>query len=140
MRRPADAEAYRNTTIAEAQATAAKLQADATAYAERATAQGEADANEARATSLRAGNQELIAASRLIEQLPALVEAAARGIAGSNLTVLNGAQGVNELLAGLVGQGLSILELLKNSTTAATGELPAPDLNGRAAPKAASPQ
>ncbi len=54
----AEAEAYRNTTIATAQATAAKVQADAAAYAERATAQGEADANEARATSLRAGNQE----------------------------------------------------------------------------------
>jgi flotillin len=136
----AEAEAYRNTTIAQAQATAAKLQADAAAYAERATAQGEADANEARATSLRAGNQELIAASRLIEQLPALVEAAAQGIAGSNLTVLNGAQGVNELLAGLVGQGLSILELLKKSTAATVGELPGPDVNGRAAPKTVSPQ
>jgi flotillin len=139
----AEVEAYRDTTIAEAQAAAAKLQADAAAYAERATAQGEADANEARAASLRAGNQELIAASRLIEQLPALVEAAARGLAGSNLTVLNGAEGVNELLAGLVGQGLSILELLKKSTSAVAvtaGELPAPDVNGQAAPKATSPQ
>jgi flotillin len=72
--------------------------------------------------------------------LPALVEAASRGIAGSNLTVLNGAQGVNELLAGLVGQGLSILELLRNSTAVTTGELPPPDVNGKAAPKTVYPQ
>jgi flotillin len=115
----AEAEAYRNTTLAEARAAAAKVEADATAYAQRVTAEGEADANKAKAASLRAGNQQLIAASRLIEQLPALVEAAAGGLSGSNLTVLNGAQGVNEMLAGLVGQGLSILELLKNSTAPA---------------------
>jgi flotillin len=112
----AEAEAFRNTTLAGAQAAAARVQADAAAYSERTTAQGDADANEARAASLRSGNQELIAASRIIEQLPALVESAATGIAGSNLTVLNGAQGVNELLAGLVSQGLSILDLLRKST------------------------
>jgi flotillin len=118
----AEAEAYRDTTLAEAQATAAKVQADAAAYAQRVTAQGEADANEARAASLRCGNQELIAASRIIEQLPALVGAAARGLSNSNLTILNGAQGVSEMLAGLVGQGLSILELVKESTATAAGK------------------
>ena len=114
----AEAEAYRNTTLAEAEAQAARVRADATAHAERATAQGQADANKARAASLREGNQELIAANRIIEQLPALVEAAARGIADSNLTVLNGAAGVNEMIAGLVGQGLAVLDLLRSSTTA----------------------
>jgi hypothetical protein len=60
--------------------------------------------------------------------LPALVEAAARSISGSNLTILNGTQGVNEVLAGLVGQGLSILEVLRRSTVSASadGALPAP--------------
>jgi flotillin len=58
-------------------------------------------------------------------QLPELVEAAARGIAGSNLTVLNGAAGVNEMLAGLVGQGLAVLELLRASTSAASAGSPA---------------
>src|SRR5712671_6616304 len=101
----AEAEAFRNTTLADADAQAARVRADAAAHAERATAEGQADANNARAASLREGNQELIAANRIIEQLPELVEAAARGIAGSNLTVLNGAAGVNEVLAGLVGQG-----------------------------------
>ena len=71
----------------------------------------------------------LIAASSLIENLPALVEAAARGLAGANLTVLNGTQGVNEVVAGLVGQGISILDLLRKS--AVTPQ--APSANGTAA-------
>ncbi len=115
----AEAEAFRNTTLADADARAARVRADAAAHAERATAEGQADANNARAASLREGNQELIAANRIIEQLPELVEAAARGIAGSNLTVLNGAAGVNEVLAGLVGQGMAVLDLLRTSTSAA---------------------
>jgi flotillin len=121
----AEGEAYRQTTLADAQAQAAQVKADAEAHAERALARGEADANLARAESLRQGNQELIAANRLMENLPAIVEAASRGLAGANLTVLNGTQGVSEIVAGLVGQGMSILDLLKkaaangNGTTAA---------------------
>src|ERR1700760_3966541 len=109
----AEAEAYRQTTIAESEAAATRVRADAQAHAERSQAQGQADANEALAVSLRAGNQELIAASTLIENLPALVEAAARGLNGANLTVLNGTQGVNEIVAGPVGEGNSLLPLLR---------------------------
>jgi hypothetical protein len=61
-----------------------------------------------------------------------LVEAAARGLADSNLTILNGTQGVNEVVAGLVGQGLSILDTLKKSAAiTGHGASPAP---GSAAP------
>jgi flotillin len=135
----AEADAYRYTTIAEAEAQSARVRADAAAHAERATAQGEADANAARAASLREGNQELIAASRIIEQLPQLVEAASRGIAGSNLTVLNGASGVNEIIAGLVGQGLAVLDLLRTSTAAGalTKEPTAREVTPAAAARAA---
>jgi flotillin len=122
----ADAEAYRNTTLADADAKAVTVRAEAAAAAERATAEGEADANKARAASLREGNQELIAANRIIDELPALVEAAARSIAGSNLTILNGAQGVNEMIAGLVGQGLSVLDVLRKSTADAAASPPPP--------------
>jgi flotillin len=125
----AEAEAFRQTTLADSEAKATRLRADAQAHAERAQAEGQADANQALAASLREGNQELIAASSLIENLPALVEAAARGLAGANLTVLNGTQGVNEVVAGLVGQGISILDLLKKS--AVTPQ--APSTNGTAA-------
>ncbi len=131
----AEAQAYQSTTLAEAEAKAARIRADAAAHAERATAQGQADANNARAASLREGNQELIAASRLVEILPALVEAAARGLSDSNLTILNGTQGVNEVVAGLVGQGLSILDTLKKST-AVTGNGVSPPPVSRAPGKA----
>jgi flotillin len=114
----ADAEAYANTTLADAEAQAARVRADAAAHAERSTADGKADANRALAESLREGNQELIAASRIIEELPELVNAASRGIAGSNLTVLNGAAGVSEVLAGLMSQGMAVLDLLRSSTAA----------------------
>jgi regulator of protease activity HflC (stomatin/prohibitin superfamily) len=112
----ADGEAYRRKTLAEAEAQAARIQADAVAYAERTTAGARAEANRARAASLADGNQELIAASQLVEVLPALVTAAAQGIAASNLTILNGTEGVSEVVTGLVGQGLSILDTLRKST------------------------
>jgi flotillin len=115
----AEADAFRQTTLAESEARATRLRADAHAHAERTQAQGQADANEALAASLREGNQELIADSTLIQNLPALVEAASRSLAGANLTVLNGTQGVNEIVAGLVGQGISILDLLRKSSAAA---------------------
>ena len=121
----AEADAYRQTTIAEAEAQATLVRADAEAHAQRAQSQGEADANRALAASLRQGNQELIAADRLMGNLPAIVEAAARGLAGANLTVLNGTQGVSDVLAGLVGQGLSILDVLKKAANGANGTAPA---------------
>ncbi|PZH09951.1 flotillin [Streptomyces sp. NTH33] len=120
VRRPADAEAYRQRTLAEAGRDRAKFEADGTAYAERTIAQAQADANTARAASLRDGNQELIAANRVVENLPALAEAAARGMSGAHLTVLNGTDGINQVAAGVVGQGLAILDSLQHSTPSPT--------------------
>ncbi|MFJ9212959.1 SPFH domain-containing protein [Streptomyces sp. NPDC102264] len=127
VRRPADAEAYRQRTLAEAGRDRAKFEADGNAYSERALAQAQADANTARAASLKDGNQELIAANRVVENLPALADAAARGMSGANLTVLNGTDGVNDMAAGLVGQGMAILNSLKGSTdgTKESGATPA---------------
>ena len=96
------AEAYRKRTLAEADRDQSRFAAEATAFSRRTIAEAEAEANTARAASLREGNQELIAANRLVEVLPALVDAAARGLAGSNLTILNGTQGVNEVVTGTV--------------------------------------
>ncbi len=114
----AEGEAYRRTTLASAEAEAVKVQADGTAYAERTTAEAQSQANTARAASLRDGNQELIAANRIVDNLPAIVASAAQSIAGSNLTILNGTEGVNQVLAGLVAQGLSILDTIRASTAA----------------------
>jgi flotillin len=114
----AEGEAFRRTTLAAAEAEAVRVQAEAEAFSQRTTAQAQADANRAQAASLAEGNQELIAANRVVEALPALAAAAAEGIAGSNLTILNGAEGVSQVVAGLVGQGLTILDTLKNATAA----------------------
>jgi len=60
VEKPADADAYRTIRLAEA----------------------DRDAIKARAEALAGGNQSLIAANRIVEQLPALVEAAAKGLSG----------------------------------------------------------
>ncbi|MEV0040901.1 flotillin family protein [Streptomyces sp. NPDC056909] len=130
VRRPADAEAYRQRTLAEAARDRAKFEADGSAYTERALAQAQADANTARAASLKDGNQELIAANRLVENLPVLADAASRGMSGANLTVLNGTDGVNDMAAGLVGQGMAILNSLRSG---ALGAAKASSVNGKPA-------
>jgi uncharacterized membrane protein YqiK len=89
--------------------------ADAEAYRVRTLAQAERDALQLRAEGLRSGNQQLIAANRLIEQLPELVAAAASSLNTSNLVVLNGTEGVNQMLSGLVSQGISIYDVLRKS-------------------------
>jgi uncharacterized membrane protein YqiK len=91
---------------------------DGEAYAQRTVAAAEAEAINVRAASLADGNQALIAANKLIDVLPSLVAEAAKGISGSNLTILNGTEGVNQGAAGVVSQGLSIYEALRNSVAA----------------------
>jgi flotillin len=41
----------------------------------------------------------------LIDQLPQIVKEAARGLSGANVNILEGADGLGEIAAGLVGQG-----------------------------------
>ena len=83
---PAQAEAQRIITLAKAQADATRLSAEA------ASAEGRI-----------ALDQQIIA------QLPELLRAAAEGLQGANLTVLNGAEGLNGTVASLASQGLAIL-------------------------------
>ena len=67
--------------------------------------------------------------------LPAIVESAARGLAGANLTVLNGTQGLNEVVAGLIGQGMSILDLVKKSAANGHGSAAAQVTDDRGTPE-----
>jgi uncharacterized membrane protein YqiK len=110
-----EAETNRRRAVADAEADAIKAQADGDAFAQRTVAGADAEAINVRADALHGENQALIAANKLVDLLPALVEASARGIAGSNLTVLNGTDGVNQVAAGVVAQGLSIYESLRQS-------------------------
>jgi flotillin len=96
--RPAEAEAEKVRILAQADAQRVKFQAEAAASHQR------------------------IALDRmLIDQLPQIVREAAGGLAGANVSVLNGADGLSEIAAGLVGQGLTILDSVKKSL-AGSGE------------------
>jgi flotillin len=100
--------------IKPAEAEAEKVQILARADAQRVTMQAEAAASHNRVALDR----------MLIEQLPLIVKEAANGLAGSNLNILNGADGLSEIAAGLVAQGLTILDSVKkglnNDTSAPT--------------------
>ena len=122
QRKLAEAGAEAETIKAQADATAKKHEADGDAYAQRTVAEAEAKAINMRADALSEGNQALIAANKLIEMLPSLVAAAAEGIKGSTLTVLNGSDGVNEVLTGVVAQGLTIYDTLRNAVSATQRE------------------
>jgi flotillin len=96
--KPAEAEAEKVRVLAQADAARTKLQAEAAASYDR------------------------VALDRmLIEQLPMIVKEAAAGLAGANVSVLNGADGLSEIAAGLVGQGLTILESVKKSLSGSVG-------------------
>jgi uncharacterized membrane protein YqiK len=90
--RPAEAEAERIRVLALAEAERMKIQAEAAASNDR------------------------VALDRLlIDQLPLIVKEAAGGLAGANVNVLNGADGLGEIAAGLVGQGLTILDSVRQN-------------------------
>ncbi len=58
----------------------------------------------------------------LIDQLPEIVKQAALGLHGANVNILNGAEGLSEIAAGLVSQGLAILESVKKATNSPLSE------------------
>ncbi|MDQ6784495.1 MAG: SPFH domain-containing protein [Actinomycetota bacterium] len=87
--------------------------ADAEAYRVRKLAEAERDAMRLRAEGLAGGNQQLLAASLLAQQLPELVGRSAEALEGSNLVVLNGTEGVSQVLSGVAGQGMAILDVLR---------------------------
>src|SRR5690348_1359665 len=78
-----------------------------------------ADAEQVRVQAEAAASNNRVALDRLlIDQLPQIVKEAAGGLAGANVNVLNGADGLSEIAAGLVSQGLTILESVKRGLPA----------------------
>ena len=78
-----------------------------------------ADAERTRiAAEAAASNNRVALDQLLIAQLPQIVKEAAVGLAGANVTVLNGADGLGEIAAGLVSQGLTILESVRKGVGA----------------------
>jgi uncharacterized membrane protein YqiK len=90
--KPAEAEAEKVRTLAHAEAERMKILAEAAA-----------------------SNNRVALDRQLIDQLPQIVKEAAGGLAGANVSVLNGADGLGEIAAGLVAQGLTILDSVKSS-------------------------
>jgi flotillin len=84
--------------IKPAQADAERVRIAATAAASATRMSAEAAAAEGRIALEQA----------VIAQLPQLVSAAAEGLKGANVTVLNGAEGLNEAVASIAGQGAVI--------------------------------
>ena len=91
VQKPAEAEAYRIRTIAEAEAQRTRVQAEATA-----TGHG-------------------IALQRmLVERMPDIIGAAASQLSNANVTVLNGADGLGQLVAGLAGQAGQLMRMVQD--------------------------
>src|SRR5580700_5037095 len=88
--KPAEAEAERVRILAKADAERTRIQAEAAA-----------------------SNNRVALDQLLINQLPLIVKEAAAGLAGANVTVLNGSDGLSEIAAGLVSQGMAILDSVR---------------------------
>jgi flotillin len=107
--------------IKPAEAEAEKVKILAIAEAERTRIAAEAAAS----------NNRVALDQLLIAQLPQIVKEAAVGLQGANVTVLNGSDGLGEIAAGLVSQGLTILESVRRGVG-----VPPVDNNGHSRPGA----
>jgi hypothetical protein len=99
--KPAEAEAERIRILALADAERTRIQAEAAA-----------------------SNNRVALDQLLINQLPLIVKEAAAGLAGANVSVLNGADGLSEIAAGLVSQGMTILDAVRKG-------MPGQNVSGR---------
>jgi uncharacterized membrane protein YqiK len=147
VRKPADAKAYEQVTLAQAEreeriafaqaaATETQLKAQRESEAIRMMGEAEADATrqkglaeaesiKARAEAL-AENQEAVIAQQLAEKWPEIVEAGA-GVFGNvdNMIVLNGAQGVEDMLAKALTLGGTGLGVARQLLSSMNGQKPA---------------
>ena len=154
VRKPADAKAYERVTLAEAERKAAVAKAQAEAEATKVTGQAEAEATrvkglaEAEAIKARADalaeNQEAVIAQQLAENWSEIVRAGA-GVFGNvdNMVVLNGAEGVEDMLAKaltLGGTGLGLARQLLSSMNGPQGPKDVQTGNGQLLPAETDPE
>jgi flotillin len=105
--------AQRNAALRQQQLLAEVVK-PAEAEAERVKVLAQADAEKTRILASAAASNNRVALDQLlIQQLPQIVKEAAAGLAHANVTVLNGADGLGEVAAGLVSQGLTILDAVR---------------------------
>lgn len=110
----AQADATKTRVLGEAEASATRARGLAEGEAISAKGLAEAQAIKARADAL-AENQEAVIGQELAEKWPQIVEAAAKAFASvDQMIVLNGAQGVSEMLGKVMAQGVTGLDLARN--------------------------
>ena len=88
--RPAEAEAERIKLLATAEAEATRVRAEAAA-----------------------ANDRIALDQQLIAMLPEVIKGTSDGLAKANITVLNGAEGYNHTVSGIVGQSMAVLDALR---------------------------
>jgi uncharacterized membrane protein YqiK len=116
--------AQRNAELRQQQLVAEVVK-PAEADAEKTRVTAKADAERMKIQAEAAASYNRVALDRmLIDQLPLIVREAAGGLANANINVLNGADGLGQIAAGLVGQGLTIFESVKNSIAGNGGLAP----------------
>jgi flotillin len=109
----AEAASARTRQLGEAEAAATEVRGEAEGSATRAKGMAEADAIRARAEALRE-NQEAVINQQIVEELPQIVAEGAKAFGNiDQLTVLNGAHGMTELLNQVVGAGISTVPMLR---------------------------
>jgi flotillin len=110
----ADADSQRTTLIGAAEASAIRAKGDAEGAAINARGLAEAAAIKARADAL-AQNQEAVISQQLAERWPEIVEAASHAFNNiDQMIVLNGADGVSEIMGKVLSQGAAGLQLARN--------------------------
>jgi flotillin len=128
----AQAELARSQAELRQQQLVAEVVRPAQAEAEKVRIMAQADAERTRIQAEAAASNNRVALDQLlINQLPQIVKEAANGLTGANVTVLNGADGLGEIAAGLVSQGLTILDSVRRGIGNTDGNAaPAPNGNG----------
>jgi flotillin len=130
----ADADSQRTKLIGDAEASAIRAKGAAEGEAINARGLAEASAIKARADAL-AQNQEAVISQQLAEKWPQIVEAASHAFSNiDQMIVLNGADGVSDIMGKVLSQGAAGLQLARNllARTKAGGE------SGYATPPAAN--
>jgi len=118
----ADASAERTRLLGQAEADATTVRGDAEGSATKARGLAEAQAIEARAKAL-AQNQEAVINQQIAEELPRIVAEGAKAFGNiGQLTVLNGAQGVGEILTQVIAGGVAALPALRGLLNGPNGK------------------
>jgi uncharacterized membrane protein YqiK len=132
----AEADSQRTTMIGNAEASAIRAKGTAEGDAISARGLAEAAAIHARADAL-AQNQEAVISQQLAEHWPQIVEAGAKAFNNiDQMIVLNGADGMSEMMGKIMTQGAAGLQLARNllaRTKSGTDYAAQPAANGEAA-------